>query len=84
MNVEPTKTGVGYEEKYTDRQACFDDLRIARKGWGHSRESDAAIHKTLGLMYIYCPNDIQDMVLANLEELDRRMQLCEEHGKYKG
>lgn len=65
-----------YEEYYSDKQRCFDDILVARKGWGQSLESDEQIHKTLGLMLIYCPDEIAYIVRATLEELELRMALC--------
>jgi len=71
-----------YEEYFSDKLTCLNDLQTARKGWGHSKESDDQIKKTLGLMSLYCPEDIRVLVEATHEECIRRIELCVEHNLY--
>ena len=74
---------MNYEEYYSDKQRCFADIHVARKGWGRSLESDEQIRKTLGIMLIYCPEEITHVVRATLDELDRRIELLFASGKYE-
>ena len=54
---------------------CYNDLREARKGFGSSVTTEAEydqMEKTLALMYVHCPEEIQDIVLATIEEAEMR------------
>lgn len=70
---------MGAEEIYNDKQYCFKELGIARKMFTSSDilipEKVEAIEKALGLMYLYCPDDISELVLSQLDELERRQSM---------
>ncbi len=63
---------------YADKQNCFNDLVVLRKAWGVTSfglPQAVQAYKTLNTMWVSCPDDIQYMVTAALNELERRCQL---------
>lgn len=60
---------------FQDKQNCFKGLCTARKAFGctsTTEEQYDQMEKTLGLMFIHCAEDIQDIVHATLEESTMR------------
>jgi len=60
---------------YADKENCFRDIKIAREAMGSkstTEEQWEQLDKGLGLMYIYCPEDIQYIVEAQMNESARR------------
>lgn len=73
-------TGREIHHFYNARQNCFDDLVILRKAWGHlsfAIEQAGHAYKALNVMRVECPDEIQYIVDATLEELERRCQLMD-------
>jgi len=58
-------------EYFQDEKNCYRDLGAARKAFGSTTTTEAEydqMEKTLGLMFLHCPENLQDVVLATLEE----------------
>ena len=58
-------------EYYSDKENCFSDIRDARKAFGNTETTEDAydqMEKALGIMYLHCPEDIQHIVLATMDE----------------
>ena len=70
MTVQPI------EELYTNEKYCFQEIHEARRIFGDrklfTRESARQLSKMLGMMYLYCPEDIQIVVLSTLHEVTMR------------
>lgn len=67
---------------YTVKQNCYDDLVLLRKAWGFTSftiEAAGHAYKTLTIMWLYCPKEIQYIVDATLAELERRCELMNMH-----
>lgn len=65
------------QEYFQDEKNCYRDIGAARKAFGSTTTTEAQydqMEKTLSLMFLYCPEDIQDIVLATLEEAELRRQ----------
>jgi hypothetical protein len=63
------------EALFQDKQYCFDEMCRIRQRWGVkglTEEGWKAIDRTLGLMYLYCPDEIKTLVLSQMEESTRR------------
>lgn len=59
------------ERYFSDIENCKHDLITARKAFGNrntTQEQYDQMEKSLGLMYLYCPESIQPMVQATLHE----------------
>jgi hypothetical protein len=56
-------------DKLTKKE-LLNELEATKKGI--TRESWDAVQKFLGLMYIYCPDEIQEQVLSTIDEMTRR------------
>jgi hypothetical protein len=72
---DQTERNAMIQEYYSDRDTCFKEIAQARKLFGNPKatlEQYAALDKGLGLMFLYCPEDIQPIVEATMEESDRR------------
>jgi hypothetical protein len=57
------------------KENCFNDLNEARQKFGSTHTTEAeydALEKGLGIMYLHCPEDLQDMVLATMHEATAR------------
>lgn len=62
-------------EYFQDVKNCNRDLCLARKSFGNRNTTEDEydqLEKTLGLMYLHCPVDMQDSVLATLTEAEWR------------
>jgi hypothetical protein len=64
------------EHVYQDRKYCIEQLAeiwksIASSGLTHKEAS--VVQDALSLMYVYCPEDLMDMVEYYSEELDYRL-----------
>jgi hypothetical protein len=62
-------------EYFQDVQQCYADIRLARKAFGNTSttvDEYDQMEKSLGLMYLHCPEDIQGVVLATIEEANWR------------
>ena len=63
------------EQYYKDSENCYLDLGLARKAFGSTcttQEQYEQMEKGLGIMYLYCPENIQFLVLATMEEASWR------------
>jgi len=63
------------QEYYQVEKNCYSDLVQARKCFGNTATTEAefeAMEKALGLMYLYCPTDLQQIVLATMDEAEFR------------
>ena len=59
------------EEHYSSEEQCKQEIVEARKIFGNkttTREQFDAMQKALGLMYLYCPENMQGIVKATLNE----------------
>jgi len=62
---------------FQDEKNCYRDLGLARKAFGSTATTEAEynqMEKTLGLMYLHCTEDLQETVLATLQEAEFRRQ----------
>jgi hypothetical protein len=61
---------------YEDDNYCFKEIHEARKVMTNTflftREAAEGLTKGLGIMYLYCNDDIKDIVLSTIEELSFR------------
>jgi len=67
---------------FQDAKNCYSDLGLARKTFGNTATTEAEydqMEKTLGIMYFHCPEDLQDIVLATMEEATWRRSYFEEN-----
>lgn len=58
-------------EYYSDKENCFSDIRDARKAFGSTATTEEAydqMEKALGIMYLHCPEEIQGIVEATMQE----------------
>jgi len=63
------------QEYFKDEKNCYRDLGAARKAFGSTATTEAQydqMEKTLGLMFLYCPEDIQDIVYSTMTEATTR------------
>jgi len=62
-------------EYFQDEKNCYRDLGAARKAFGNTTTTEAEydqMEKTLALMFLHCPEDIQNVVLATINEAGLR------------
>ena len=62
-------------EYYSDKENCFADIREARKAFGNTKttvEQYDALEKGLGIMMLWCPEEIKGIVEATLFEAEWR------------
>ena len=62
-------------ELFSDKEACFSEIRNIRDTIGTAGVTQAAFdaaNKSLGFMYLHCPQEISHIVLAQMNELTRR------------
>lgn len=62
-------------EYFQNTDNCKRDICKARQIFGNITTTEAeydAMEKTLGLMYLHCPEDLQMIVFATLEEAETR------------
>lgn len=65
------------DELFKDSEYCKKQLVEARRIMGKkslTKEKSEKLSFTLGAMYLYCPDDMKDIVYATLSELTRREQ----------
>jgi hypothetical protein len=64
-----------YIELYKDRDYCLSEIRQARELFSskYFQSKFDTLVKSLGLMLLYCPEDIYDIVLATLQEAEQRV-----------
>ena len=63
------------EELFKEKDYCYAELGKARRAFGDTSTSRACfeqMEKALALVYLYCPEEIQGVVLAVLEEAEGR------------
>lgn len=63
------------QDYFANKDNCFQDLNKARKTFGSTlttEEEYDQLEKCLGLMFLYCPEDIQGIVEATLSEASWR------------
>lgn len=63
------------EDHYAIKENCYKDICIAREAMGSRLTSEASwrqMVKTLGLMFMWCPEDLKDTVYSQLTEAHRR------------
>lgn len=63
------------QQYYSDIENCKRDLLTARRTFGDrktTREQYDQLEKALGLMYLYCPEEIETFVSATLQEANVR------------
>ena len=62
-------------EYYSDKDNCFAEIGVARKTFGNTKTTEEQydqMEKALGIMFLYCPEDIQHFVQATMEEAATR------------
>ena len=62
-------------EYYSIKENCFADICEARKAFGNVNTTEDQydqMEKTLGIMYLHCPEDIQHVVLQTIQEAEFR------------
>lgn len=66
------------EALMNNKEYCISEMRRVREMWENKNTftmpNILAADQTLAFMFIYCPKEIQDTVLAHLNELERRKQ----------
>lgn len=63
------------DQHYTDPDNVYEDLAVARRAMTDPSTSSAQwdqLQKTLGLMFLYCPEDLQPLVESQLREAEIR------------
>lgn len=62
------------QDYYKDEKNCYQDIFQARKAFGGNITKDAwdNMVKGLCLMFLYCPEGIQDLVQATIDEACQR------------
>lgn len=63
------------QQYYSNRENCFNDIRVAREAFGNKNTTEEqydALQKSLGIMYLNCPEDIANLVRAQLYEAEQR------------
>jgi hypothetical protein len=73
---------MGIQEHFSDKKTCFASIAEARKAWGNrntTREQFDGLEQGLGLLYLYCPEDIMDIVQSTLDEATTRRTHFELH-----
>lgn len=64
------------EELFKNKEYCFKEIGRARAIFSSKKDftSDKAkpMLKALGIMYCYCPEEIQDVVLVTMKEVQIR------------
>ncbi|MGD9157033.1 MAG: hypothetical protein PVG39_01380 [Desulfobacteraceae bacterium] len=66
-------------DQLSDREYCYSELRNVRSVFStkpYTEDQFDGIQKTLGLMYLYCPEDLQDLVLSHMQEAETRFLYC--------
>lgn len=66
------------KEFYSKKDTCYKDITTAREAFRDKTTTGKQydqIEKTLGIMYLYCPEEIQYIVLATLTECQCRRDL---------
>lgn len=69
------ETNDALTEYYSDKENCFADIREARKAFGSTTTTEDQydqMEKALGIMYLRCPEEIQHIVLATIQEAEFR------------
>lgn len=64
-----------YIEMFKDRNYCLSEIGEARKVFTtrpFTKDKVDALMKGLGLMLLYCPDEIYDIVLATIYEVETR------------
>jgi len=63
------------QEYFADEKNCYRDMGEVRKLYNTNTTIEQArnARKSLGLMYIWCPEDLKDFVLGCMNEFDYRM-----------
>lgn len=64
-----------YIELYKERDYCLSEVRQARELFSSKsfQEKFDGLVKSLGLMLLYCPEDVYDIVLSTLQEAEQRV-----------
>lgn len=61
---------------YTDKEYCFNELHAARRIMCNknlfTQDVARGLEQGLGMMYLYCPDDIKGLVLSQIQELTMR------------
>lgn len=61
---------------YSSKDFCLEELKRIRDMWSNRNTfTDRNIQgakTSLGFMALYCPNEIQSLVIATIEELNKR------------
>ena len=72
---DPHQTSDLIHEYYSVKENCFTDIREARKAFGSTLTTEDqydAMEKGLGIMYLHCPEEISEIVLATMQEATYR------------
>jgi len=63
------------ETLYSNEDICLDLIRDSRKVFGNRETTEKqydAMMKTLSFAYLYCPKDIQTLMLSTINEAEMR------------
>jgi hypothetical protein len=63
------------EEHYSNKENCYREIGEARKIFGSKETTESQyeqMEKSLALMYLYCPEEIQVAVISTLNEATMR------------
>lgn len=74
-----------YGGYYKDIENCRNEIRTARELMGNkntTRQQFEAMEKGLGILYLNCPEDFQEMALAHIQEAQRRKFYIELSGAW--
>jgi len=72
------------QEYFQDPKNCYTDLGMARKCFTNSattQDEYEAMEKALGLMFLYCPEDLSSIVEATMHEATQRAMYFSWFGK---
>lgn len=75
------------QEYYGNEDNCYKDIGLARKVFGDTRttrESYDAMEKGLGLMLLYCPDHLYNIVHITLQESTMRRFYFEKRWRENG
>ena len=62
---------MSHQKYFASKNNCIQDLTVARDAFGNkntTRKQYAGMLKGLGLMLMYCPEDIQSLVESTINE----------------
>lgn len=79
IDVEKIYIPVSIDQLFKTREYCFQELHEARKIFTSKKdftiEKSGLLRRGLGMMYLYCPEEIRSLVESHIIELDMRTNM---------